>query len=1311
MPRNLVPHLIQAGLRRDETSGRLDALTMFMDISGFTPMTEALMQQGKEGAEILSGVINGVFAGLIDRVYRCGGMITGFAGDAFTAVFEHQNRGQVLAAARAIQDVFQAEGMHRTRFGDFQLQAKIGLSAGAVEWGVLGRDEHHTYYFRGPAVDGCAAAEHHCEKGQIVLDRRFYEQLDFAAVLTAQTDHPDFWLLTGIPDEQPTEYPQPEEVGDETARRFLPEAVLTFDKSGEFRNVFSLFIAFDETAGDEAVGATVTELLPLAANYGGFWGNLDFGDKGATLLVLFGAPQSHENDLERALAFALEAREKFGARLRMGITTGPVYAGLIGSQRRATYTAMGDVVNLSARLMARAEPGSLFASAALAEGAQAFQFESRGEMTLKGKARPQQVFELGGRAAEEPAAAPATSDFAGREEELAILQQCMHTLARGRFGGIVYLYGEAGTGKSRLVAELARREAGTRFVFTRADPILRKSMNPFVKYFTQVFDQIDVHAPEEKRRRFDEKFAEILRELKEANDPERSGPVIRELERTKSSLAALLAVHWEGSLHESLDAKGRFDNTVYAIKEYFKGLALLGPTALVLDDFHELDADSETILAALTRNVETFPLLVLAAGRYRDQGEKRRLELEQDMSLHEWDLQPLSSTVARRLVELRLEKEPDDELFEFIASRTRGNPFFIEQFCMYLLAGGRLSEKEGRYGLGPGADELPVGINSLLISRLDRLSAQLKDAVQVAAVMGQEFDTEVLTPVLKSGALTEVLGEGEQERIWRPLSPARFVFNNGLLRDAAYDMQLRDRLRKLHDQFARTMEELFPGDETRHADIAYHYEQAEVEEKAREYLFKAGRYALDNYKSEKALDYYERLLRHQVDADEKLQIHRDRARILELTGRWDQAIETLEAGIAVAFESRNLWERARLMTQMGALFQKKGGYDDAVDCLWKAAGISGDLGDRENEGNALLELGRAYWGKGDLDRALKMYTEALAVKEAEQDRLGIALAHYYRGVVDRDRGDYQEAMACYETSLKILEELGEKRYQTYPIYDIGVLYQYRGELDRALEYFQKARTAYEEIGYRSGSAAALVNLGVLEVRQGKFEEALQFYEESLRLAEETGEQLAIAYARFSIGAAHYMEGEYQETVRHFEEAFQIMKAIGAKGYYGYVYAYLTCLYARLKQPAKALKMALVHYKAIQETGSDVENGRTALGIALALATAKDGQALGENASQYLGALVKLAGGDGTAAAFFELAVARAREADYINTLVPALREFGQYLYTRSGGGGDEGVRALDLLREARERAAGAGMSRQLGRLRDFCAAQGIDLDA
>jgi tetratricopeptide (TPR) repeat protein len=508
------------------------------------------------------------------------------------------------------------------------------------------------------------------------------------------------------------------------------------------------------------------------------------------------------------------------------------------------------------------------------------------------------------------------------------------------------------------------------------------------------------------------------------------------------------------------------------------------------------------------------------------------------------------------------------------------------------------------------------------------------------------------------------------------------------------------------------MEGLFGEDETRAADIAHHYERAEVEDKAREYLYKAGQYALDNYKSAKALEFYDRLLAHEIAPEEKLKIFRNRGRILELTGRWDAAIETLEQGIGIAFASRNVYERARLMTQMGSLYQKKGKYDDAIDFLDRAAQTSGDLGDTENEGNALLDLGRAYWSKGAYDDSVKYYKESLKVKEKAGDRLGIALAHYYKGVTDRDMGEYDEAMACYAESLKLLEELDEKRYLTYPVYDMGVLYQYRGDLDQALEYFLRSRDAYEEIGYRSGTSAALLNLGVIEVRQGKFREALEFYEASLRIAEETGEQLAIAYTRFSIGAAHYMEGTYDETISHFEAAFQIMKAIGAKGYYGYVYAYLTCVYARQKQPTKALKTALLHYKIIKELGSDVENGRTAMGVALALAVAKDGRALGENARQYLTALAKVAGCEPTPAGFFEVALERARETDYINTLVPALREYGQYLHEKHHASGDASAneRALELMREARERAAGSGMLRQLSRIQAFTSAHGVALD-
>ncbi len=175
--KNLIPHFIADKFKEGINNGEFNAVTMFMDISGFTPMTERLMKEGKEGAEVLSFILNNIFTPVVDSIYNREGFISIFAGDALTAIFPIDDFMKAIFSALEINKIFKEQGFQKTRFGDFELSVKLGLSFGNVNWGILGIDSHKTFYFRGEAIDSCAKSEHHCNKMDIILDNKLYQKV------------------------------------------------------------------------------------------------------------------------------------------------------------------------------------------------------------------------------------------------------------------------------------------------------------------------------------------------------------------------------------------------------------------------------------------------------------------------------------------------------------------------------------------------------------------------------------------------------------------------------------------------------------------------------------------------------------------------------------------------------------------------------------------------------------------------------------------------------------------------------------------------------------------------------------------------------------------------------------------------------------------------------------------------------------------------------------------------------------------------------------------------------------------------------
>lgn len=313
--KNLLPHFIQDQFQQGNFEGDFQAFSMFVDISGFTQMTETLMKEGHEGAEILSSILNNIFEPSVDAIYELGGFISTFVGDGFTALFPIPSKDafHTLACAETIQTIFEKNRIQKTKFGEFTFGVKIGLSYGQVEWGIVGKTQK-AYFFRGEAIDACTRSEHHAEKGDIVLDEPLLQNIPSES-LGLEEINQHYFKLKSIGEKFVSEdLPQIKQlppIKEEIASHFLPAPVIGFSQIGEFRNVVSVFLSFDGISTHEQLDQFVQLLFDVITPLSGYLNKIDFGDKGHVVLCGFGVPTSFENNRERALSF-----KKLDAKLR-----------------------------------------------------------------------------------------------------------------------------------------------------------------------------------------------------------------------------------------------------------------------------------------------------------------------------------------------------------------------------------------------------------------------------------------------------------------------------------------------------------------------------------------------------------------------------------------------------------------------------------------------------------------------------------------------------------------------------------------------------------------------------------------------------------------------------------------------------------------------------------------------------------------------------------------------------------------------------------------------------------------------------------
>lgn len=1053
----LVPDFILTQETRGRTEGNFAAAALFVDIPGFTQFTAKLFQlrvdldtefrkeqaeqeilvsdaQRDRPEEILANALKSYFDPLIHAVHELGGFIIGFAGDAFTAVFPHapgRNVGEhALASALQMRAFFLRNPILTTQFGKFEFSYKVGLSWGAVEWGIVRVSPERAYfYFRGPAIDKCSAIEHYAEKGDIMMDAAFHQRVPNTRCQRCVGAEGVFKLL----DLQELRLPPVNRLnppGD--GAHFIAPGVRDMPPQGEFRQISTVFLSFEAIPSFDEL---IKFLHEHANKYGGTFTGVDSGDKGINCVIHFGAPIMHENDLERALDFVLGLRKAApkGMLIRAGVTHEARYAGFNGGTNRREFACLGRATNLAARLMIKAPWREIWCDMDVFNASgDTHQFKRVGEHVFKGFDTPIDVYALEGKrvAAQREFLA---RGLIGREEELATLTRFVTQIFDKREGGLIYVDGEPGLGKSFLVEtfrrgiEDSRNEGTPIWIDARCDQTLRSSLNPFEYALKEYFGQASANTREQKHTALEEALDKLIDRL-----PESSSNLARELERARSTFGALVGVRWDGSEYERMDPKLRFSKTLEAIALWLEAESQLQPVILHVEDAHWADGDSLEAIRHVISAVRKCPVAIICTCRNNDDGSTFRIELDEGVPEHAVTLGPLPKD---KIVELAtgLMGGPVSEILAvFLSENANGNPYFAQEIMTFWLEANQLAgkkkDKEDTGVSTPSIFLLPNDVNSLLIARLDRLEPKVKRVVQAASILGREFDLRILSRMMDDDIhLEEFIRVGEEQRIWLPMSKGRYRFGNVLLRNAAYEMQSRARLQDLHRRAAEAIEEIHVDDlGSQVTALGRHWQRAGQSNRARWYFLAGARKAAERYAHGEAKRLYRAYFKlTTVPTDESIVVHYEFARdVLELQGRYEEAAQ----------------EHVRVL-------------DEAQK-----------LGDRGSEALGLLGLGRVNFAVGRVENARTFYEQALTTAREAGSLWNEGLALNSLAGLHKEQGRYDLARSFYEQSLAIARKVGNRHVESTILYELAGLHEQQGHVREAKALKDQALAIARDIG-------------------------------------------------------------------------------------------------------------------------------------------------------------------------------------------------------------------------------------------------------
>jgi len=824
---------------------------------------------------------------------------------------------------------------------------------------------------------------------------------------------------------------------------------------------------------------------------------------GDGVMALFGAPIAHEDAARRAVAAALEMqkslddyaaevkkRHAIECRFRVGLNTGPVVVGKISDSLDMDYTALGDTVNLAARMEQLAEPGAVYLSENTYRAVQDyFECEPLGALTVKGKAGPVVAYwalrERPVRTRLERAVERGLTPFIGRDQELTVLRGYLEQAKRGQ-GQVVFVSGEAGIGKSRLLLEFRRSILDEAATWLEGHCISYGKNIPYLPIIDILKGNFGVQEADND--------AAIIRKVDEGTAHWDEGA-----EATVPYLKYLLNVDPGDPAVTVMDPMERRAGVFDSLRALLPQESRRRPLVVVVEDLHWVDEMSEEALAALVDVVASAPVLLVLTYRpayAHSLGERTyysRLALGQ--------LRPEESVVMAEGV-LQVATLPQ-QLQQLITSKAEGNPFYVEEVTKSLVESGVLRKTNGSYSVERALEQIrvPDTIQEVILSRIDRLERQAKEAIQLASVIGREFTVRLLNRISHIEAkMDELLAELKSleliyEKAYFP--ELSYMFKHALTHDVAYSTLLVERRRALHRVVAAAIEELYADRLPEHYEaLAHHYYQGQQWQKALDYLVKAGDKATAAYANQDALEYYARALEvcerlgesalataifvarsrgvvdytvgdfhaYAADSDRMAVAARSlgdrRLEGMALARRgtaefWDHDFETaegtLKAALAIGDEGFND-VRFVASSELASMYVVINRHAEAEPLTRTAEDLAPKVGDRLTE---------AWWGvSGSLGSIWAgRFNEALEVLErwrgaAEKGRqITTLLWHRWEEALARGgRGEYQQALVLLTDVLAICTRVGDLHTRARNLNTIGWLYGELQDHQQAMEW-------------------------------------------------------------------------------------------------------------------------------------------------------------------------------------------------------------------------------------------------------------------
>ena len=839
---------------------------------------------------------------------------------------------------------------------------------------------------------------------------------------------------------------------------------------------------------------------------------------GDGIMALFGAPIAMEDAPQRAIRSSLSIHRemaKFSDKLkqdrenilplkmRIGVHTGPVVVGTLGNDLRVEFKAVGDTVNIASRMEGLAEPGTTYITGdtfKLTEGF--FRFEALGERKIKGREKPVQVYRV---------IAPSTrrtrfdvsterglTPFVGRERELELLLDGFERAKEGR-GQAFSIIAEAGVGKSRLLFEFRKAVINEDVTFLEGKCLSYSrgaAYHPIIDILKSNFDAREGDNDLEIKER-------VKKGLQIFGVDEAS---------TLPYLLELLSVQESGIDKKPMSPEAKKDHIIEAVKRITLRGSEIKPLILATEDLHWIDKSSEEYLKDLLDSISGARVFLLFT--YRPE------------FVHTWGVKSYHSQVnLNRLsnreclamaTHLLGSKEIDRDLEELILEKTEGVPFFIEEFIKSLKDLNIIKKKKNAYHLTKDmrALSIPSTIQDVIMARIDTLPQGAKELLQTGSVIEREFSYESIkrvTGISQEELLSNLSILKDSELLYeRGIYPeTTYIFKHALTREVVYNSLMTKRKKKLHENIAIAIEELYKDNLNKHyAQLADHYIKSENYEKGAEYASLSGEEAEKTASfpdaiayAKKRIDCLERLPRTPEKMKEIIDARTDLGCFYIRMDYFEKAKNPIESIVSVALKLNYKKRLSQIYTIIGIYkWSIVEDFPEAFRYLTKALSVSHEINDVSSLRFSNYWLGVASSFVCEFEKAFHNFTEALDIAVAANSLWDVSVIKsclsYF---VYIQQGNIKLASETCDEAMRLAEETGDIFPKAFVYTNYGISCYLKGLIDDAITNLMKGIVFCEKINLYTWNAVTQFYLGEIYFDSGDYEKSKGYYNQSISL--------------------------------------------------------------------------------------------------------------------------------------------------------------------------------------------------------------------